>query len=671
TSNINMPEGRYQVVNNPQSIHSGFAICSDNGPGNGNMLVVNAADDPDDIWCQTINVAPNTTYAFSVAITTVVASNPAELQFRINGQLLGSSFNAPPTNCTWLEFFELWESNAATSAELCINNQNTIDAGNDFAIDDISFRRTCLGEASITVTPETAPTVGLMPPPSFCNRSANFDLTNLLTTDTPASGTFFIDNLAVGNILNPSSLAPGAYDLRYVAGPMDCQNEATLPFTIDPALDAGTFLNGSVSELDICTDAAITFFTDHLSTGLPGDPGGFFRISGGDVPATIDPSNGEISFPSPPTGSYLVEYIIPSQANCPGDSTRLTVNFFASPDLAIGGDFALDCTNPTRTITDSAPALAGFTYRWERDGTFIGLGQSVLADQGGTYSLIATNALTGCSSTASIAVADLISMASMSVQITPISCGISNSLNGGSIAVTNIENGTPPYLYSLNGGAFGTDSLFANLLPGDYAIQVEDAGGCTIDTLISFTDPSDFFFRFTTDDEVRVELGNTVSVGIQSDLSATVLDSTSWFPFGSAPRGANRVLADPDSSLVYIATVQNAANCIFSDTVVLIPFLTNTVYAPNAFSPNGDGINDDWTIFAHPGVVAINQVSIFDRWGNVVFESDNLLGNDPTLGWNGQRKGRPLPVGVYLWTLEIELFDGRKERVSGEVTLLR
>lgn len=145
-------EGTYSVVTNPSIAHSNFANCDDHTTGFGNMLVVNgSATLNQKIWCQTVAVQENTTYQFATWVSTVVGDNPAELQFSINGTLLGSTFTAPFWTCFWEQFFQTWESGNNTSVEICIVNQNIAVGGNDFALDDISFSPVFIEESSVTV----------------------------------------------------------------------------------------------------------------------------------------------------------------------------------------------------------------------------------------------------------------------------------------------------------------------------------------------------------------------------------------------------------------------------------------------------------------------------------------------------------------------------------------
>lgn len=151
-------EATYAVNVNPTNVHPNFASCQDHTTGSGKMMIVNGAGTANtDVWCQTIPVIPNTNYAFSTWLTTLVVNSPAVLQFSINGVILGQPFTAPSTNCAWEQFYEVWNSGAATSAQICIVNQNTATSGNDFALDDISFKRFCLATDSVTVHVYTVP----------------------------------------------------------------------------------------------------------------------------------------------------------------------------------------------------------------------------------------------------------------------------------------------------------------------------------------------------------------------------------------------------------------------------------------------------------------------------------------------------------------------------------
>ncbi|MBL7828274.1 MAG: PKD domain-containing protein [Saprospiraceae bacterium] len=148
-----VPEGLYDVIDNPQADHSGFAACDDHTTGAGNMMVVNGAGTPNqNVWCQTVAVNPNSQYVLSAWVTSVVGASPALLQFSINGSTLGPIFNAPSQVCNWQNYYQIWNSGGNTSATICIVNQNTTLGGNDFALDDIVFSPVCTVRDTVVVS---------------------------------------------------------------------------------------------------------------------------------------------------------------------------------------------------------------------------------------------------------------------------------------------------------------------------------------------------------------------------------------------------------------------------------------------------------------------------------------------------------------------------------------
>ena len=77
-------------------------------------------------------------------------------------------------------------------------------------------------------------------------------------------------------------------------------------------------------------------------------------------------------------------------------------------------------------------------------------------------------------------------------------------------------------------------------------------------------------------------------------------------------------------------------------------------------------------IFAGDNTVAnIKEFRIVNRWGNLLFEEENFLPNDPTFAWNGNYREQPMNTGVYVWYAVVEFIDGETEVFKGDVTLIR
>ncbi len=115
----------------------------------------------------------------------------------------------------------------------------------------------------------------------------------------------------------------------------------------------------------------------------------------------------------------------------------------------------------------------------------------------------------------------------------------------------------------------------------------------------------------------------------------------------------------------YVATI-TVDGCASSDTV----YVRKDCYVdvPNVFTPNGDGVND----FFFPrgiltkGVVAF-KMSIFNRWGQLIYETSKTEGQ----GWDGAMNGQPQPSGVYIYSIDVTFKDGMIEQHKGNITLLK
>lgn len=162
--------GQYAVSTSPNLVHNNFYFCGDHTTGTGNMYIANGSDVANTIvWQQTITVVPNTNYNFSAWATSVEnTTDPAFLQFFVNNIQIGAVFSPTNTGCNWTQFFNLWNSGSSTSATISIKNQNISQGGNDFALDDISFRSYCTNYDTIVVSYDPT-TLDIGPDISFCD----------------------------------------------------------------------------------------------------------------------------------------------------------------------------------------------------------------------------------------------------------------------------------------------------------------------------------------------------------------------------------------------------------------------------------------------------------------------------------------------------------------------
>jgi len=120
-----------------------------------------------------------------------------------------------------------------------------------------------------------------------------------------------------------------------------------------------------------------------------------------------------------------------------------------------------------------------------------------------------------------------------------------------------------------------------------------------------------------------------------------------------------------DAGQYFIDVLLNG--CAASDTIVLESDPCALDFTmPNVFTPNGDGLNDTFRPDSLANASRIG-IWIYNRWGLLLFETDNLAG-----GWDGRTSlGAEVPVGTYFWIIEVISFEGIENRSHGYLTLLR
>jgi gliding motility-associated-like protein len=127
----------------------------------------------------------------------------------------------------------------------------------------------------------------------------------------------------------------------------------------------------------------------------------------------------------------------------------------------------------------------------------------------------------------------------------------------------------------------------------------------------------------------------------------------------------------PRSNMLYTVQVANSFGCTSSDSLKLnLVCDEGKVFIPNTFTPNGDGQND----LFYPrgrGVKSVLYFRIYNRYGQLVFESTRFQLNDSSSGWNGTMQGKKLDPGVFIYTTEMVCDNDKIFKLSGNVTLLR
>jgi len=170
----------------------------------------------------------------------------------------------------------------------------------------------------------------------------------------------------------------------------------------------------------------------------------------------------------------------------------------------------------------------------------------------------------------------------------------------------------------------------------------------------------------------------TIITGTSAVISATNSGSSySWIPADDLScNTCQSTTASPTATTVYSVTMIDVNGCSSSATVAVdvIPFCGN-LFVPDAFSPNGDGLNDVLTVQIQAGCLQSLTLQVYDRWGNKVFDSENNQSGSSvtaaTYSWDGKYKGKEMDDAVFVYQLQAALMDGTTINKKGNISLIK
>jgi gliding motility-associated-like protein len=167
----------------------------------------------------------------------------------------------------------------------------------------------------------------------------------------------------------------------------------------------------------------------------------------------------------------------------------------------------------------------------------------------------------------------------------------------------------------------------------------------------------------------------TKIVGMPVTLPATYSSGTinySWTPANTLDcPTCPQPIATPKFTTNYKVAVIDSNNCVNNAEIqVKVICEGATIFAPNTFSPNGDGVNDIFYIRGK-GLDRVKSLRIFNRWGEVVFEQRDFPVNSPQNGWDGRYKGNKPAPEVYIYQVEVFCENGEIIRFEGNIALIK
>ena len=190
---------------------------------------------------------------------------------------------------------------------------------------------------------------------------------------------------------------------------------------------------------------------------------------------------------------------------------------------------------------------------------------------------------------------------------------------------------------------------------GNYQLTVTDTINCIESSSIEITVNAPPKIAFSTYDTIWAEPGYLLEAG----------NGAEYYLWNT---GEITEAIQIDSMGHYVVEVISYEGCKSSDAVQILWGGGTPFYLPNAFTPNGDGLNDIFKAVPKYDYISKYQLSIYNRWGQQIFEC-----NDIDCGWDGNYKGKASPNGAYIYKIVYEEISqpGQSKTINGSLILIR
>ena len=462
-------------------------------------------------------------------------------------------------------------------------------------------------------------------------------------------------------------------------------NGAPVPNTFDPGMDAGgTFIHSLTSAAGCTSTADVTIdildITDPMCCGTV-DAGPAATVCG--LTHVLQATTGNIgigTWSGPP--GYAIVPAQNAQATAVAAAGGAATFFWTEND---GTCNVVDSVTITFTDTlvatvsstdalchgacdgTATAALAGgtapYAFQWTNPTGVVSNTAGVVNLCAGSVTLSVTDA-NGCSAQADVTIGQPEPLQIQAVDFTEPWC---HGSCDGTITITD----PAAVAYSFNGGVdFGPDTTVANVCADEYQLMIRDANGCQATASINVTGPppviADFMFTPEpgTVDAPEINFYNTSvnDVSVVWDIAGLATSDEEQFTYGFDFR-------QPAEYPVCLTAIDDHGCEDSVCRVVVINDVLET-YIPNCFTPNADGVNDQWGMVSNIPDITELELRVFDRWGKVVFAA-----TDPSDHWDGTYRnggGNLMKQDVYVYSISFRsIATGLPQRSVGHVSLLK
>ncbi len=564
-------------------------------------------------------------------------------------------------------FTSLPSSNITLNATTGAINPSLSDSGTYFITYNIPAFAGCNAEKAVdTIIITKAPSASILYGGTpYCTSLASAQPVSINGQFAFAGGVFTSNpsgltiNSSTGEIQANASL-PGSYTVKYTI-------PASAGCSIDSAKTTLTITKAPTANIQYASAPFCISLTNPQSVFLSGTD----AYSGGTYSSTpsgldLTPNTGSIIPVNSIAGSYTITYHIPASAGCNMDSTQTSVIIKSLPIATAMPSFDSICSASYSHVQLSSN-LNNTTYSWTSTNNGVNGG---LSDSGNviqqylttstpllgviTYTITpSANGCTGLPITHDVVVKSKPEIGSNRSKSICFGDSI-NLLNPPFINTNSYQN----VRWSVN----GIDSLPNNVKANTtYQLEATSIDGCKDTVLISvkILPP------------VNAKAGNdTIAIiGQDHQLKATGGVYYSWTPTFPLKYQKDSVKSNPivilNQDQLFIVSVANSIGCHASDSIFVRVYPGPDYNTPNAFSPNGDGLNDVFKVVP-AGIAYTEYFKIYNRSGQLIFQSNNWM-----KGWDGSFNGKPQPPGTYVWIVKGVDKNGATIEKKGTLVLIK
>jgi subtilisin-like proprotein convertase family protein len=293
---------------------------------------------------------------------------------------------------------------------------------------------------------------------------------------------------------------------------------------------------------------------------------------------------------------------------------------------------------------------------------------SPLIDQPGDYLLSVTNPQNGCHDSLTISIEEKANTLSASYDIVQPVCFGANT---GSINLSGISNGVPPFIFTIN-EVQSPDTSVSNLGSGTYFMQVKDGDGCIAYDTIPLVSRTETFIILPSD--TTITLGEKLELGYESVPFDASWASVQWLHLSDGTLLCDNcypLIIQPDDKITIGIYAVDSFGCAVADTIIIDVSSAVNLSIPNSLLLSDGSENGSFFIEAYPFIREIEFLEIYDNWGNLIFKRNHFPAGDPVLGWDGKFRGQEVNPGVYVYRLGMLLKSGERIVKNKDITVVK